>query len=276
MEMKKSRKILTAIFVVLLSAALTCTIAMGAVTLTFASSDFLRNHIATEELANECNQQLEMKFSVYEKETGIPARVFLTVETDYPTQTMLGRAFTNAFGEEDTSLYSATMVDYFYGLCTEYLDGNEIPYDDKRIKNAAEGAAQLYSEAVGLHNVDPIEGYINTVSHTGGRIAFATLGAFAVCVLAIMLMYKSKYLAYVKIFIGVEAAGVALLLGGLLLLFSGAAGRITIQPEAYRAAFEAITRGYFLMLTAVGAVLTVGAGFGVKFAFTREYAKKKE
>ena len=121
-------------------------------TFTVADQNYFINQFANQELVSVCNAQLNMKYEALSSETGIPARVFERVKEDYPTDEALRQAALSLFSEENETLYSENKVNYFYELSMEYLDGNEITYKKADIKRAAEKAARIYSDTVGLHN----------------------------------------------------------------------------------------------------------------------------
>jgi hypothetical protein len=253
MGLKGTRKLLSLFLVVIISFSVAIAITSMVTNLTFSTRSFLTNNLVTDELVSECESQLEMKYDALEVKSGIPARVFETVEQDYSTVDSLNLAVENIFTDETATLFSEARVDYFYNLCVEYLEGNNIDYDEDSVKLAAREAAEIYGECVGIHNTDSIESQLLLLSGKCAKIASAALVAIVFAVFLLLVLYQTRMLAYL-IAAGSAAAGsIAVVFGSILCLITKVGSNFAISPVAYQQSFYSLTKLYFtiLLLTSI-------------------------
>ena len=259
MSLNVSRKIIATILEIIM--AISTVIFLFSIIMTFTTADqnFFINRFATQSLAEECDEQLNMKYEALSSETGIPARVYERVEEDFPTDEALRQAALSVFSEENETLYSENKVSYFYELSVEYLDGNEISYNDADIKRAAEKAARIYSDVVGLHNTGGIEARITNFSK---KFPKATIAAFVVafaCFPSIMVMYKRKKSGYFNAIGGILAGAAATAIGSILLIVFNIGGSIDILPEVYKKSITMTTIIDFLILIFLSLIVIAGS-----------------
>ena len=257
MGLKSTRKILSVILAVLIAAGTAVMLAAGYISLTVSNGDYLEKHLVTEALVSECESQLERKYELLSAQTAIPSRVFLACETDYPTADSLHRAVQNIFGEEDVSLYSKSRVDYFYEICTQYLSGNEIAYRDADVRNAAEEAARIYSECVGLRNVGAVKDKMTDLKSTAARTSSACALVIVVCVILLAILHNEKRKGVLYLLSGFAGGEIALLLGAMICLLTDTASRIIVTPAVYQQQIAAMIGQLFVMLAVIGAVCLV-------------------
>ena len=259
MKLNVSRKIISVIFQ--LAVAICTAIFLISVVMTFTASDenFFINQFTSQKMAKACDEQLNMKYEALSSETSIPARVFERVEEDYPTDEALRQAALSVFSEENETLYSEVKVSYFYELSIEYLDGNEIPYEKEDIKRAAEKAAKIYSETVGLHNMGGIDSRIAKFSNVFPKLTLASLIIIAACLPSIMVMYKRKKSGYFASISGVFTGAAATAFASILLLIFNMGGSYTILPVVHRSLMLTTTMTEFLIIIFFSLILATGS-----------------
>ena len=255
MKLNISRRIIATILEIVMAI---CTISfLISLVMTFTSADqnFFINRFATKSLAEECNEQLNMKYEALSSETGIPARVFERVEVDYPTDEALRQAALSVFSEENETLYSENKISYFYELSIEYLDGNEIQYKEADIKRAAEKAARIYSDVVGLHNTGAVQARIEDFSRKFPKITIASFVIAFACFPSVLVMYKRKKSGYFNAIGGILTGAAATGIGSLLLIIFNIGGSINILPEIYKESMTRTATVDFLIIAFLSAIV---------------------
>ncbi|MBQ9227235.1 MAG: hypothetical protein IJ168_00260 [Eubacterium sp.] len=257
MGISATRRILSTVLSVLLAIAMALLISMLAMNVTLSNRTYLEQNFVTDELATACTDQLEVKYTVLEEETGIPSRVFMAVTEENPVRTTLSSVFQNAFGAEDTLLYNDNMVDYFENLCTEYLDESGARYEEADVHRAADKAAVIYGETVGLHEVESVSSKVLSIRHRVSGILALAAGLAVLSALLITLLYSDRKKAAVYLCSGAAAGSFGILLGAAVCLLLHVNERILLSPAVYQAVAAGLVQKYFSLLLAVGLVLSV-------------------
>lgn len=262
MGLKTTRKILSVMLAVIV--AVSCVSFSAAIVLGngFATKNFVIKHIVTDELVKQCDKQLEVKFDALEKKSGIPARVFASVNKSFSTRDSLKQAVEYLFDENDSSLYSESRVDSFYEMCVEYLQGNEYKFDEKNVKNVAKEAAKIYSDTVGIHNADEIKYYIEGSRIACQRVESVSVLAMAICIILIMIMFKTRQDGALYVGAGLIGGGLATVFGALASIIAKLGANYNVAPFAYSASLSSMIRLYLVYVVLVGLVFLL-AGIGV-------------
>lgn len=258
MKLQTTRKIIAAILEIIIAISTVIFLFSAIMTFTVADKNYFINHFATQELASECNRQLELKYDVLSHETSIPARIFTNVEKDYPTMDALRQAVLSVFSEENETLYSQNKVDYFYELCVEYLDGNEISYKKKDVENAAERAAVIYSECVGIHNTAGLKEKFESFLSIFPKITVLSAIVAVVCFPVIMIMFKRKKNGYLFALGGYLSGAAATGIASLMLILFGVGSKMDIQPEIYKNTILSIAKQEFFIIGFISIFAAVG------------------
>ncbi|MBR1762120.1 MAG: hypothetical protein IJ731_01980 [Eubacterium sp.] len=259
MRLDTTRRIIVIILEIVMAICTVVFLFSAMMSFTLGDKNYFINQFADQDLVSECNNQLNIKYEALSFETSIPARVYERVETDYPTDEALRQAALSLFSEENETLYSENKVNYFYELSLEYLDGNDMSYKKEDIKRAAEKAARIYSDTVGIHNAGGIEARITAFSKVFPQ---ATIISFIIAFFtfpSIMLMYKRKKGGYFNAIGGILAGTLATALGSLLSVVFGLGTGINILPEIHKQAMLSTSIKGFLILTFLSLVLTAAS-----------------
>ncbi len=259
MTLDVSRKIVSTILEIVMAICTMVFLLTLIMTFTFADQNFFINQFATQQLAGECNEQLNLNYEALSDETGIPARVYERVEEDFPTDEALRQAALSLFSEENETLYSENKINYFYELSVEYLEGNDISFKEDDVRRSAQKAARIYSDVVGIHNAGRIESRIAGFSKSFPRATIVSfLIAFA-CFPVMMVMYKRKKGGYFKAIGGILAGAAATAVGLLLLIVFNIGGSIDILPEIYKASITHTAKIVFAMTIFVSLIVVAGS-----------------
>ena len=270
MGLKSTRKIITALLTVLIIFSLEATVIGILGTAVAGNKTLYVNAISNEELAAECEKQLDSKYAVLAQETGIPKDVFTSVMTKYDTLTSLSQAAEYLFDENDAELKNDARKQYFADTCKEYLNANGIKYNEADIENTAQAASDIYSDVVGIHNLEFLKDTVNRIRENSAKamsffIVFAVMGIGAVC-----LMYKKKAQRLVYSSHGIIGAGIATVITSVLALIF----RKNNALGMYYDVFRDMQKTELLLLLAGGiALLAIG---GIVFAVGIKNAKTEE
>ena len=274
MEFSATRKILVVIFSVIIAFSTAITISALITNSTIASDSYIVKNMVTSAVTAECEAQLSAKYTVLEAQSGIPKTVFETVKNEYPISDSLTKAFQNVSGSESSELYTDDLVDYFDTLCTEYLDGNSMKYQKEYIHNTSEKAAEIFSETVGVRNLQTLRDRVNEVKDfTLTLIVIAMLSAI-VAGLTMSFTFSNKQRAYVCILSGISGGAAGTALGALICRLIHPFASFIILPEIYKSAFISMTDKYFLFVAAASAVISVAAWLSM--FLTNKRIRKKD
>lgn len=273
MGLKSTRKIITALLTVLVIFSLQAAV-MGFLGSTVAGNKKLYvNAVSHSALAAECEKQLDNKYTVLAHQSGIPKDVFTSVMTKYDTASSLSQAAEYLFDENDAELRNGARQQYFYDTCKEYLDANNITYDDADIQNTAQEASDIYSDTVGIHNLEFLKNSVADIRENSAKamsffVVFAAIGIGSIC-----LMYKKKAQKLLYSSHCVLGAGVSSVLASVLTLVF----REHKSLSAYYQVFYDMQKTQLLFLLAGGVLLLlvggVMLGISVKLANTEESRK---
>ena len=159
-NLSKTRNIISVILCAVIAVLTTLMLTAFTLQATFGNKNFVEKFLITDNLVSQCEKELDENYTALEIKSGIPKRIFLSVEKDFSTKDSLKLAAENMFSNESSTLYSQERVDYFYKICTEYLDVKKISYNKSNVRNTARQAAEIYSNCVGMHNTDSVNAAI--------------------------------------------------------------------------------------------------------------------
>lgn len=273
MNQKSTRKLLSYFMAFIIAVCLAVGSISAVASSTIASKNFYIKNLVNSELVAQIEGQLDSKYATLSKKSGIPSAVFESVTTAYDTTEAVRQATSYLFDENDATMYSDNKVEFFYNSCVEYLDVNELEYNEESIMNVAKEATEIYSSVVGLHNMGGVESFVLTKKEKLVKMVSVCV-AVAVLFVAVMLyIYREKEKAMLYIGGGIMGAGVADLLVGLLLIITKVGSRYNLIPDIYNVVFGLMTLKCILFGLGAGVVIIViGA---IVFSFGIQTAKKK-
>lgn len=274
MGLKNTRKILSVILAVMVAVSSAVMIFSFTLSATLSTKTFVVDNLANDKTAAACEAQLNAKFDALEAKSAIPARVFKMIETDFPTSSSLALAASNLFGAESSTLYSQDKVDYFYKLCTEYLEGNEIRYKKENVKRVSEEAAKIYSDCVGLHNLEALRDYLPVFNKNCAKIASAALLITMLCLMLLTILYNDKIGAYTYFASALSAGGISVSLACILCVLTKLSSAFVYTPQIYQQSIASMANKYFVITAFAGLILFV-LGCGSLIIIQKQISRKQ-
>lgn len=271
MGLKITRKILCVILSCAVAVSTMLVLASFVLNSTLGSQSFYIKNIVTSEIAADCEAQLDAEYEALAVESGIPARVFQMVKNSTSTMESLQMAVENLFSDESADLYSQNKVEYFYNLCTEYLEGNGVAYSEASVRIVAEKAARIYSDCVGIHNADMLKTFIPKFSRSCSKTGSAALVVIVGALILMCLLYSKRENAFAYTIAGIVGGAIATTLGSVISIIAKVGSAISVSPIAYQQSFIDMTRKSFLMLLLVSFACVIAGGVAMFFAKKQAY-----
>lgn len=269
MGLKKTRIILCAILTIICAFSVMASAISITMADTFGSESFYYKHWATDELVQECEKQLDARYSALSYKSGIPVEVFNAVKREQSTKESLTQTAQALFTDLDTSLYNDDRVNYFYNLCVTYLDANDYNYSKDDIMNVAKEATVIYAETLGVTNYAEINDFVR-VRHSQSIAGFLIFSFFAVlCIFMIIIMYSKKEEGFVHIGVAFAAGGLGELLFSLVALITGVYDKVNIMPVAYDNVIRSLRDYFFAINVVVGLGVTALGGLILFLCFRK-------
>lgn len=276
--MKRTRRIISTMLAIVIAFSV-FTVALSTVfSFTLIDQDYLTKHFITDQVVTECEEQLDLKFSALEKKSAIPAKVFKAVLTDMPTKVMMTASIDNFYNGHDSTAYSVDRAEYFYKICTEYLNANDIAFDEQSVRNIADEAAHAYSDCVGFHNIGYLRLYIEESAKTIVSVTSVALVLAVAAVILINILYGDKAQGFTYITSGVLGAGAGGVLVSIVAYATGIGTNLDISPITYQQGMAHCVQMFYLFFALTSfAIACVGAGgLGVSFRFIKIDKMRKE
>lgn len=259
MSLKKSRNIISVILTIVLAFSLAAGSSVFLIKETFANSAFIDRALITDELAAECEKQLNLQFDALALKSGIPSRVFTNIETDNSVKDTLKYSVSLIFSDESGKVMLENRKEYFYNMCAEYLDGNNIAYNDEDIERTALEAAQIYLGVCTVQNYKQLSVAAEAISQTAPKFSFAAIVTMVICAVLLLFLYSGKNESFGYIGSGISASGIALVFIALLSLITGCGKGILITPQAYYDAYCSALHIFYAFMILLG-ILEAVAG----------------
>lgn len=274
MGLKSTRRILSIIFAAILAFSLAVTTSCIVECLTISNRSFYEKHFSDVELVKECEQQLTKKYNALSKKSNIPIDVFANVLKQYDTKQSLEQATSYLFDENDSTLNNDVRVKYFYSICTEYLDANEYSYSSENVYNACVEASRIYSDTVGIHNLEYLKNDVASRNRINTKKMSAMLLAASLCIIFTLYMYRKRLDAMMYISGGIVGGGISVILASFLKLIFNVGTVYNIEPEIYSVVFSSIYKSH-LCFEALGGVCLLIAGIAAVI-ITQRFISREE
>lgn len=257
MGLKSTRRILSIVFSVILAFSLFVSASCIVSNLTVSNRDFYEKQFSNDSIVNECNRQLDEKLKTLAIKSNIPFEVFESVKKQYDTSQSLEQATSYLFDENDSTLNNEVRLKYFYSICTEYLDANGYDYSTDAVYNACVEAAQIYSDTVGIHNLEYLNNDISArrISNTQKISIFLLVSA--ICIVLTLYMYKKKTDGMIYVSSGIIGGGIAGVISFLLQLVFKVGASYDFEPLVYSQTFAKMYKLYLVYGISASAVLTL-------------------
>lgn len=270
MFIKSSRKLLCFFLVLIMVIGVSLFAAPTLVRATLCSQSYMSLFLETKSIKSYCDQSYNDRIALLAENSGIPIRVFEVAENiEGYSENALERFYSNY----DTTIFTQDKIDTYQTLITEYLDGNDISYNQELVHNTAVKAAEIYADCYGLKNTETFKTFVDDVNASYGKIASIGLVLALAAVLMILVLHSNKKKA-VKYYLGaLSATGLSFILVGIFCLVfrTGKGARIT--PAVYGNAIFGAISFMFVILILTGIILTAIATIAA--LYNNKLLKKK-
>ena len=105
-NLSKTRNIISVILCAVIAVLTTLMLTAFTLQATFGNKSFVKKFLVTDNLVSQCEKELDENYTALEIKSGIPKRIFLSVEKDFSTKDSLNLAAENMFSNESSTLYS--------------------------------------------------------------------------------------------------------------------------------------------------------------------------
>lgn len=275
MKMTRSREILSLIMSFIIAACTLVLVFSFVLNLTFSSESYYSSRFPTSKLAAECDAQLTQEYEMLAKESGFPIRVFEMVKKDMPTYQVLSNEINGAVISDEEVSYSMNLEEYFYNLCEDFADGNDMQYSKADLETTAKKAAEIYDNVVGIHNTEDTLGKLKQLRN---RVTFAQFMSFVlivICGTSTVLMYSRKRLGYYKLFGGIMGGSLGVIFASVVLYFVKPVKLLNIKPAIFLDCLSDMASQFFTISALIAvAFLVVSLAFTIKLE--RDYEKSKD
>ncbi len=254
MSLHKSRKIISIILTVLIACGSILFFGTLITKVTVMSESYTSYVFDKVGVNKNSKEAFANQIKVLEAQSGIPARVFNSVYNfnDATSKTAVERLFSSS----NTTLSTNSQTDKFERLCKEYLEGNNMQYDEALIHNTALKATEAYSNCFGMKNTEQISSFINNVNaHYQSYLSVGALLFIVPLVLFIILFRRSLDVAF-NFFSALTLSGLSFVVSGIASLIAKF-GLHDITPAIYQQAFYSCVKGACYISIIFGAVLTI-------------------
>lgn len=271
----KSTRIILSILLAIVIAVSTAVGAIIAVSqLTVGNRDFYIENIVSNQLVDECNQQLSKKYTALAEKSNIPLDIFESVKMQYSTKASLSQAMSYVFDENDSTLNTDVRTAYFEDIINQYLEANKISLKDSSVKAVAEEATKIYSDVVGIHNMDYLQNQVKIYQNENTKLLSLFVLLTAISVFALFMLYKKREKALAYVADGVLAGGIAVILSSILRLAFGVGTRFSVLPYFYDEVFAGLAKKV-LAFSLLGGVILLIIG-AVLFGLHIYYARRRK
>lgn len=274
MNLRKSRSVISLLVTLLFSVSLTCALTAVFINITFASSSFMEKRFVTKNLVQECEAQLDLQFEVLSVKSGIPARVFKNIENETSVENALKSSVHSVYSHIDTQAAKDTKAQYFYNLCIEYLDGNNLSYNKQDIENSAAEAADIYDKCLGMSNTEHLIDFVDGVKLNAPSAALGLFAWMFIFGALFFVIYKNKKRAFSYVSTGISVSGVTFVLVSAVSLIFKISTRFAMTPAAHYYAMCSVIRLFFIIIFAAGMLLILVGTVGNIMIYNNQ--KKKE
>lgn len=215
MGLKSTRIILSILIAVAIAVSSAFGILCLVSQLTISEQDFYIKAFVTDDLVEKCDEQLTRKYTALSVKSNIPLDIFESVKMQYPTRDSLIQAMTYVFDENDSTLNTDVRTAYFENIISQYLEANKISLKESVVKAVAEEATQIYSDTVGVHNMDYLKYQVKGYQQEYTKKLSIFVLMIAVSVFSLLTIYKKKENALAYIADGALAGGFAVAVSSL-------------------------------------------------------------
>lgn len=250
---KSSRKLICFLLSLLMVVGLCIFSGATLIRSTLCYRNYMEIFISSEKIANYCNTTYNERIAVLSENSGIPLRVFEAAEnvSGY-SETVTSRFYSGS----DTTMFTKDKVETYEKLIKEYLDGNDMQYDENQIHNTAVKAAEIYADSYGMKNLSVFKAFVDDVIDGYGRISSTGLAIVMIAAALIFVMYSDNKKTLKYYTSSFTATGLSFVFIGIGALITSVGKSSVITPDIYSDAIFSALNCMFAILIIAGVIIT--------------------
>lgn len=251
MSLRKTRKALSVLLAVIMVIGGNLVFGAELVRLTLCNEDYLSYVVLNSSFTDECEENFRNYTNVLSAQSGIPAQVF---ETAVDSERINAEIIHTLFDSGD--IFYEDMTVKFEELCLEYLNGNNIKYDETMLRNTAQAAADAYADCFNLSNMQDAKAFINHVNSEHGKYTSIGLLLITVSVFLLFILFSKRSNFLKAVYTGLISLGVTMIFIALAGLIFNVGGSPHLAPELYANAVSKAVDGTFIIALIFGVIIT--------------------
>lgn len=225
---------------------------------TLCYQSYMEIFVTSGKVSRYCDNAYNERIAILAENSSIPIRVFdATDNVSGYSETVAGRFYSGS----DTTVFTLDKIETYEKLFKEYLDGNDIIYDDEAVHNTAVKAAEIYADSYGMKDTSALKVFVDNAVAEYGRISSIALAVAVISAALIFVMYtdsKKTVKYYTSAF---SAAGLSFISVGVISLAVSLGKGSVITPDVYRDAIFSAISVMFVILILLGVVVTAVSTF---------------
>ena len=268
MSLIKTRRLLACFLTLSFAAGIITVAAPTIVRFTFCNDRFMGRFINSSAVREELDETYARRITALSKESGVPMQIFITARDEF---IKTDNTVTRIYRGYESSLYSTDKVDTVRNFCTEYCEGTGISSTEAELDSVAEKAVIIYNETYALEGTRNAYEFIQMIIALFPKLTSAGLLVTTISLMGLILLYKKRTEINKALISALNATGFSFVLISLFALIFGIGAHAKVLPEIYAGAIASAVRTEFIMLLAVGLLIS-----GTSAYYTPKIYKKKK
>lgn len=250
---KSSRKLVCFLLSLLMVFGLCVFSGVTLVRATLCNQNYMDLFMSSKKVVHYCDNAYNERIALLAENSAIPIRVFeATKNVSGYSETVASRFYSGS----DTTIFTQDKIDTYEKLIKEYLDGNDMRYDEGQVHNTAVKAAEIYADSYGMKNLSVFKDFVDKVINGYGRISSIGLAVVLIAAALIFIMYsdsKKTVKYYISAF---SATGLSFIFIGICAWLASVGKGAAITPEIYSKAIFSSVNCMLAILIFTGIVVT--------------------
>ena len=220
---------------------------------TLCYQNYMDMFISSEKVVSYCNNAYNERIAILAVNSGVPLRVFEATEnvSGY-SETVTSRFYSGS----DTTIFTQDKIDTYEKLIKEYLDGNNMEYDENQVHSTAVKAAEIYADSYGMKNLSVFKTFVDKVIDEYSRISSVGLSVLMISAALIFVMYSDSKKTVKYYTSSFTATGLSFIFIGICALIASLGKGGVITPDIYSDAIFSAISCMFAILIFTGIIVT--------------------
>lgn len=251
MSLRKTRKALSVLLAVIIVIGGNMFFGAEIVKYTLCNEKYFSDVVLTSSFTDKCEENFRNYAQALSAQSGIPAQVFeVALNSERVNTGFLHTVF------ENSDIFYEDMTVKFEELCLEYLNGNNIEYNETMLKNTARAAANAYEDCFSISNMQGAKAFIDHVNSEYGKYTSIGLLLVIVSIFLLFVLFSKKSDFLKSVCTGFTALGLSMIFIALAGLIFNVGGSPNLAPALYADAVSKAVDGAFSIALIFGVLIT--------------------